>query len=450
LEKCGKLPTALTVAGVDSSGGAGVTADLKTFNTLGVYGSCVITALTAQNTLEIKAIQAVPPSFVKEQLQTLLTDFEIKAAKTGMLHSGGTVKVVANTVKGRDMKIVVDPVFASASGNSLTTEDAVTAYTQSLLPVANLVTPNVPEAQKLSGIEVHSLDDMKEAARRIHSSGVQGVVIKGGHLKGGIVKDLLFYDGNFTVYRKPRVKVRSHGGGCVFSAAITGYLAKGLSIRKAVEGAEQLIQEAISFSLKVGRGREPVNPMVRLYNMAAECRVEDDVALALKIVKADARFLPYIAEVGTQIAMALLYPTSPAHVAAIENRIRRRSAKYLTAGSVKFGVSSHMARLILSCQHLNPEVRAAMNLHCNPALAQAFKAAGLTVGSFDRRNEPEAVKRTEGASMGWGVKEAAKNAGVLPDVIYDLGEADKEPMIRVVGRSASEVVRKAIEALNYL
>ena len=446
----GKLPIALTVAGMDSSGGAGVIADLKTFSALGVYGSCVIAALTAQNTSDVKAIHVTPPSFVKKQLQTLLMDIEVKAAKTGMLHSGETVKTVANIVKDRDIRIVVDPVLISSSGTPLTTGDVVAQYTQDLLPVATLVTPNVPEAQKLSGVRIRSLDDIEEAARRIHSLGVQTVVIKGGHIEGSVVKDLLFHEGKFTVYEKPRVKARSHGGGCVFSAAITGYLAKGLSIRKAVEGAEQLIQEAINFSLKVGKGREPVNPMVELYNMAAEYRVADDVASALKIVKADAHFLSYIAEVGTQIAMALPYPTSPDHIAAVENRIRCRGSKYLTTGAVKFGVSSHMARLILSCLCLNPEVRAAMNLHYDPALVQAFKDAGFSVGSFDRRNEPETVKRTEGASMGWGVREVAKNSGALPEVIYDLGEADKEPMIRVVGRSASEVARKVIAALDQL
>ena len=441
--------SALTIAGLDSSGGAGVTVDLKTFSLLEVYGACVITALTAQNTREVRAVLPVNPRFVREQLKTVLEDLKIYAVKTGILPTEETVKTVAGFVRDYGLKLVVDPVFRSATGRRFVSRGVVRAYVEKLLPLALTVTPNVYEATVLSNVKIASIDDMVRAAEKISGFGVSSVVLKGGHLKGKTVTDL-FYEKDKTVfYAKPRRKNDLHGGGCFFSAALTACLALGMNVSDAVERVESLVQEVFGFGLKVGGGFRVVNPLIPVYNRAEMFRVFGSVEEALKRFLAERRLYGFIAEVGTQIAEALPFPSDVSHVAGVEGRIRRVDGK-VRFGKVRFGVSSHMARLILACNRLNPKIRAAINLRYDEKLLDAFRREGFTVSSFERRFEPKRFKLVEGKTLGWGVREAVKKVGRVPDIIYDLGEPGKEAMIRVVGRDAVEVVEKVCRVLKHL
>ncbi|WP_309493117.1 bifunctional hydroxymethylpyrimidine kinase/phosphomethylpyrimidine kinase [Candidatus Hecatella orcuttiae] len=446
-----KLPVALTIAGVDSCGGAGVAADLKTFSALGVHGACAVTALTAQNTRSVAEISPVEPRFLEKQLETLLADLKVNAFKTGMLPSRETVECVSDFMEdGRLKKAVVDPVFKATTGRRLSAEDAVEAYARRLLPQATLATPNLWEAEKLSGVRIKSLRELKKAARKISDLGVKGVVIKGGHLRGGKAVDLLYWKGEFAVYPKPRLPVSLHGGGCVFSAALTALLAKGLEPWKAVEEVEAYIHPLFQFGLQVGSGLKVVNPLIPLYNEAEKAAVAGNVDEARWRIVKDKRFHPFIAQVGSQVAMALPYPTSTNHVAAVEGRIRREGGEIKASGPVRFGVSTHMARLILAATQLGSSKRAALNLHYHRRLLQALKKAGMKTRSFNRRKEPGPVKKVEGSTLPWGLRTAALRAGEVPDVLYDLGEKGREPMIRVLGETAVEAVEKASRALEFL
>lgn len=443
-------PIALTIAGVDSCGGAGVATDLKTFNTLCVHGACVITALTAQNTRGIFNIISVKPKFVEFQVKTLLKDIKITVAKTGVLYTAGIVDTVAKCVENYKLSLVVDPVFQASSGFNLASLITIKAYKRRLLPLAMLVTPNIFEAEKLTGMKVKNLESVKLAAKKIVDLGVKAVMVKGGHLKGREVIDVFFHDGEFTLFTKPKVATFLHGGGCAFSAAITAQIAKGLDLHYAVEKAEDFIKDIFSFPLKIGKGRAIVNPTALLWNNSEKYYVMDNVASSQKKIIDDRRFLPFIAEVGTQIAQALYFATAPQHIAAIENRIRRICGELKSSGIVKFGVSSHMARLILSCMKYYPKVRAAMNLHYDRSLIKAFYNVGMTVESFDRRLEPKSIKISEGLSLGWGLEQVIMKKGKIPDVIFDLGEEGKEPMIRIIGETALEVVEKVQRAFDTL
>jgi hydroxymethylpyrimidine/phosphomethylpyrimidine kinase len=226
-------------------------------------------------------------------------------------------------------------------------------------------------------------------------------------------------------------------------------MASGLEIPQAVENSENYIRKVLEFCMRVGGGRRIVNPLVPLHNEAERSRVREDVKSSLKLLMENRGFLPYLADVGTQIAMSLPFPSSTEHVAAVARRIRMEGGKF-KAGDVRFGVSSHMANLVLACHALDDRIRAALNLHYNPALVEMLRKSGLAVSSFDRKYEPRRVKQTEGETLRWGVKHASVKRGRVPDVIYDLGEEGKEPMIRIVGRSAMDVVRKAGQAVKML
>lgn len=250
----------LTIAGSDSGGGAGIQADLKTITVLGAYGMSAITALTAQNTLGVQGIHPVPVDFIVQQMESVLSDIGADAAKTGMLATPEIVRAVAGQVKRfRVEHLVVDPVMTAKSGDLLLSKAAQVAMTEALLPLAHVVTPNLPEASEFCGFPVMDLKAMKAAARKIHGMGPRYVLVKGGHLKGNAV-DILFDGENFEVFGGPRLNRRNtHGTGCTFSAALATLLAQGAAVSEAVEGAKKFITRAIDTGLDLGGGHGPTN-----------------------------------------------------------------------------------------------------------------------------------------------------------------------------------------------
>lgn len=258
-----KLPRALTIAGSDSGGGAGIQADLKVFTVLGVYGMSAVTSVTVQNTLGVHGIHDLPPEAVGAQIDAVAGDIGVDAAKTGMLSTADLVRTVARKVVEHKLeRLVVDPVMIAKSGAVLLAEDARATLRDVLIPLAMVVTPNLPEAEVLAAMEIRDVAGMKEAARRILRLGARSVVIKGGHLAPGERVVDIFYDGgSLTELWGPRFRTRNtHGTGCSFSAAITAELARGAAVDDAVRKAREFITGAIEHSLQLGSGHGPTNP----------------------------------------------------------------------------------------------------------------------------------------------------------------------------------------------
>jgi hydroxymethylpyrimidine/phosphomethylpyrimidine kinase len=251
---------ALTVAGSDSGGGAGIQADLKTFAAHGVYGVSAITAVTAQNTQAVSAVHVLKPSMVLTQIGAIIADFEVAALKTGMLANAAMVEAVARAIRSTELgPLVVDPVMVAKSGDRLLDEHAVAALAGELLPLAALVTPNLPEAEVLTGMPVRTLEDQREAARRIVDLGARAVVVKGGHSSADEIVDVLFDGETFTEFRTSRVPGTStHGTGCTFSAAITAQLALGRGIQEAIPLAQAYVAKAIQNAPGLGHGHGPM------------------------------------------------------------------------------------------------------------------------------------------------------------------------------------------------
>ena len=253
------IPVALTIAGSDPSGGAGIQADLKTFHQRQVYGTSVITLLTVQNTQRILAVEVVSPSIVEGQLQAVLEDIPPAAAKTGALGNEEIVRIVAEKAQHFQFPLVVDPVMVSKHGQPLMAERSRAALRTLLLPRAFLITPNLPEAGELAGIQVHSLETMEEAAKKIASLGAQAVLVKGGHLEADAI-DVLYWKGKFTHYASRRIPTpHTHGTGCTYSACIAAELAKGRDLAYAVGIAKRFITRAIETNPGLGQGIGPVN-----------------------------------------------------------------------------------------------------------------------------------------------------------------------------------------------
>ncbi|WCN38843.1 bifunctional hydroxymethylpyrimidine kinase/phosphomethylpyrimidine kinase [Aneurinibacillus uraniidurans] len=253
---------ALTIAGSDSGGGAGIQADIKTFQELGVFGMSVLTALTAQNTNGVHGVFAVPPEFVAQQLDAVLSDLGTDAVKTGMLFDSSIIRTVADKLKEYKVKnYVLDPVMIAKGGAPLLLEEAVAAVKEHLLPLSMVVTPNLPEAEVLTGMKrIETIEEMKEAAYILHAGGAANVVIKGGHGTGPQVTDLLYDGDTFTEMTADRFDTpHTHGTGCTFAAATAAGLAQGMSVSDAVKQAKAFITAAITHPLGIGSGHGPTN-----------------------------------------------------------------------------------------------------------------------------------------------------------------------------------------------
>jgi len=436
----------LTIAGSDSGGGAGIQADLKTITVLGGYGLSVITALTAQNTLGVQAVYELPPAFIAQEFDSVLSDIGADAAKTGMLANPEVVRIVAEKIKEYKVsKLVVDPVMVAKGGDSLLTPFAREALAKELLPLASVITPNLPEAGVLLGREVKTLEDMAEAARELHRKGAQAVLIKGGHFTGPAT-DILFDGREIREYTAKRIGTpNTHGTGCTYSAAIATYLGQGLPLPEAVGKAKEFITEAIRLSLPLGRGHGPTNHFALL----AKRDVLHQLTEAFETLS-DAEAGRLIPEVQTNIGYALPAAETAMDVAAFPGRIVRLGDKAANLGPPRFGASRHVANIILTAMKTDPASRAAMNIRYNESLLDKGRKLGLKVEGFDRADEPAEVKAREGSTLAWGVSHTIDRCGFIPDLIFDRGDVGKEPMIRVLGPTPLAVVTKALSLLGDL
>jgi len=255
------IPRALTIAGSDPGGGAGIQADLKTFTVFRVYGSTVITSLTAQNTIEVTDIYPLPPEFVGSQIDAVLSDIGTDSVKTGMLYDKDIIEMVADKLDEYSLKAVVDPVMVTKRGDLLLKQDAVDMYRKRMMKMALITTPNIREAEVLTSTDIRSVDDMISAAEDLHATGADYVVIKGKTLGDKVVD--VFYDGTDSkVIEGDKFSGNKHGSGCTFSAAITAMLAKGSAVEHAVQTAKKFIEDAIQKGTAVGSGEHPVDHCV--------------------------------------------------------------------------------------------------------------------------------------------------------------------------------------------
>jgi hydroxymethylpyrimidine kinase / phosphomethylpyrimidine kinase / thiamine-phosphate diphosphorylase len=432
----------LTIAGSDSGGGAGIQADLKTITVLGGFGTSVITALTAQNTLGVQGVHAIPTTFIQQQMDSVLSDIGTDAAKTGMLASPEIVEIVSDGIRRyKVLPLVVDPVMVAKSGDSLLSKDARETIKKVLLPLAFVVTPNLPEAEVLCDFPVRDTEQMKIAAKKIHDLGPGNVLIKGGHLKGDAV-DILYDGQSFRTYAGPRLNQRNtHGTGCTFSAALATFLGQGISIHQAVSQAKAFINRAIFTGISIGSGHGPTNPYSHIAVKLEKETILKDLKKSLdRLVQLNAGKI--IPECRSNLAYAGTGASGYEDVAAVPGRITNVGDQIITCREPAFGATRHVARVVLAVMSKAPEMRSAMNIRYNPDIIDACKKLDFRMASFDRKMEPKDIKEKEGSSLEWGTREAMKMLDHPPDCVYDEGETGKEPMIRVLGKTPMDVVEK--------
>ena len=441
----------LTVGGSDSSGGAGIQADIKTFAALGFHGASAVTAVTAQNTLGVAEVYPLPPGAVAAQMEAVVEDSAISAAKTGMLSSAEIVSEAALFFEREEIPLVVDPVMEAEAGGRLLDSPALPLLSRRLIPLARVVTPNIFEAEAITGIEVSDERSALEAGYAILDLGAGAAVVTGGHLQGDDL--LVTAEGHFVV-RGGKVAGGNHGVGCTYSAALTAFLARGWSLDRAAAAAKSFAASSVKRSIDVGRGPSPVNPLGEALDGAERFGVLTEVERGVDILLQEPAIFQLIPEVGSNLGMAISTARGPEDVAAVEGRLVRAGSRVKACGSVRFGASGHVARVLLSAMSFDPEVRAGMNIRFGEDVLGAIRELGLSSSHFSREDEPGASK-----TMSWGTEEAIRlyisavrsaagssgTAVPLPEVIWDRGGRGKEPMMRLLGTSAEEVAGVAVE-----
>jgi len=437
---------ALTVAGSDSGGGAGIQADLKTFAALGVHGMCAITAITAQNTVGVYSVQDVNVEVIRSQIRVVVEDIGVDAVKTGMLHTSQIIDVVAEELSRLSKPIVVDPVMVAKSGAELLRQDAVKALIEKMLPISTVLTPNALEASKLAGFAVKTLEDAKKAAKVIAEMGPKAVVVKGGHIGAESSVDTLYYDGEFRTLESPRIDTKNtHGTGCVFASAIAAELAKGSDILNAILVAKQFVLNAIKNGISIGKGHGPVNPSAYVYEAAMKFEALECLKKAVRMLESNPAVANLIPETQSNIVMAIPYAESRYEVVAIPGRIVRQPWGVKASGCPEFGASQHVANVLLAVMEYDPNVRAAMNIRLGKDVLNATKDLALSVSRYDMRLVPEDVKKSEEMSVRWGISQAVKFCGEVPNIVYHEGDWGKEPMVVVFGKDAVEVATLVIK-----
>jgi hydroxymethylpyrimidine/phosphomethylpyrimidine kinase len=399
----------------------------------------------------VKEIYPIPPEVVGHQMEAVVEDIGVDAAKTGMLYDPETVKVACKILSKKGFPLVIDPVLASSTGESLRRDGYLEALKESLIPIATIVTPNSFEASSLAGFKVRSLEEAKRAAKVIASLGARAVVVKGGHLEEPKAIDVLYFDGEFTLFEGDRmITGTTHGSGCVYSAAITAMLAKGEGIVEAVKMAKDITARALRYGLPLGAGPGPVNPMVNLYQEAEKWHVLKSLREAIRMLEMRPEVAELIPEVQSNLVMATSYALGLEDVAGIPGRIVRLKDGVRASSDPDFGFSTHVARTVLTAMRYDRSIRSGMNIRYSEEILKVCRELRFTESSYDRRAEPESIKGREGSTTQWGAEEAIKRAGIVPDIIYHLGDWGKEPIITVLGKDARQVAAKVIRIAETL
>jgi len=423
----------MTIAGSDSGGGAGIQADVRTFAALGLHGTSVVTAITAQNTLGVVDTLNLPPEVVVAQMNAVLSDIDVRCAKTGMLATFETAEAVVDVLSRHDFPIVVDPVIEAEAGGRLLAGEPKDVLAR-LLSGAAVVTPNIKEAEVISGVAISSLDDMKRAACEIFALGPKSVVVTGGHLSG---TDVL-YDGDFELLHGKLIKAGTHGAGCTFSAAVAAFLAKGHSVRQSALMAKAFVTEAIKNSESVGSGSGVVNQVAATLDTAERYRTLLDVDAGLHTIKTiNSNLIP---ERGSNLAMSISRAKRVADVAAVKGRIVKIRGTIEPAGCVAFGASRNVARVVLTALQYDPATKSAMNVRRSDEVIEACRELNLVAEDFDRAEEPR--REIEGRGTARAIERSMKHGKGVPDVIFSLSSIAKEPIAYILGHSAQHVADK--------
>ncbi|MCK4480020.1 MAG: bifunctional hydroxymethylpyrimidine kinase/phosphomethylpyrimidine kinase [Candidatus Lokiarchaeota archaeon] len=455
-------PICLTIAGSDPTSGAGIQADIRTFDRCGVHPFSVITAITYQTVTEFFGYKSLSDELDK-QLETILTVYPIKYVKIGMIPDVKALDIIVNYIKKYDLNVVLDPILTASAGERLSGEGLELEIERALFPYVKIITPNISEASyfsnsDISNIKEENLDDLKKAAEilmnKLYIDDVsqkieKAVAIKSAGSNHDEIFDLVLVNKKsegqmkkvFHIFKKKKVPFEGnvHGTGCVFSSAIAAFLAKEFSIEEAIVKAESFFDDRfLSFIELHDKGK-----VIDLTISDERLKVINQIKEVYHFMSQLRSFSKFIPEVRMNISGSLPNAKTKEDVAGVEGRISIVNGFPKASGEIKFGVSDHTARLILSAKKFENSINFVMNLKYNPNWIIAIQEnTDLQLKEIIRKDQPEEIKKKEFSTMQWLIKESIENFGKIPDIIWDIGSQGKEPMMRLFGNNSKEMIEK--------
>jgi hydroxymethylpyrimidine/phosphomethylpyrimidine kinase len=450
-----ELPTALTIATSDSGGGAGIQADLKTMEACGTFGTSVLCATTAQNTQGVESVHVLPTEEIGAQLEAVCGDFEVGAAKTGMLATAEVVEFVAERAQEFSFPLVVDPVMVATSGDRLLEPAGEAAY-EDLIAEATLVTPNAQEATVLTDVAIDGEEAAIEAGEAIRGMGAAAALMKGGHIPDEAVGDVLVGADGTKTFTHPRVGTdATHGSGCTLASAIAAHLARGEDLEEAVGEGIDLLSRAVRYPLDVGEGPGTVHHLVEIRERAARDATASAVREAVdSLVVRDVA--PLVPEVGTNVAGATPYAETIEEVAAVEGRMTNTPGGARPTRGVAFGASEHAARFLLAAREEAPELRFALDCRFDGEIEAALAGLDGPVVELtgDRRSgsadgTPERAIR-EAFSGTKGEASEGDASGGTPVAGIERDPVDREALAWIVASDSETLVERATTVLDAL
>jgi len=432
----------LTIAGFDPTGGAGITIDLNVFQNNGIHGLAIPTCTVVQGPFGVSKIYPTPYDTFSYMLKEL-KDIKIDTIKIGVLYDEQYIERILDFIddKRKDVSIVLDPVLQSKNQIELLKQKGILKLKESLMPYVTVITPNIYEAEVLTGINIKDVRNMEKVALSLNAMGAKSVVVKGGHIQGKPV-DLLFDGKETATYTRERIYKDIHGTGCVFSSLLASHICAGYSIKEAFFEAEYQLDELLKQSYRItSDGYYYMSLGKTQFKSAQRWEVINTLKKAAEIIY---KLNPFelVPQVQMNIGYAIKGASNEEDVAAFPGRISVYKKKIFIKGEPCFGASSHVARLILGMMKKFPHLRSCANIRYSEKTIEKARQLNMNIIFFDRKLEPEDIKIIEGQSLNFLLNEIISRIDSSPDIVYDIGDIGKEPMIRLFGKDPIEVVKK--------
>jgi len=424
----------LSIGGSDTSSGAGIQSDIKTFSNHDVYGFTVVTAITSQNTRKVTSIEQVSTKSLMAQIDSILSDFHIDAVKIGMVYNSQIINIIHSKLRKIKVPIVVDPIIKSTTGAILLKKSALNDYKKMIIPLADVITPNKYEAKVLSGIS-----NMNKSAKKIQSMGAKCVIITGVTSSNSQISDFVLEENKEYVILGKKIPIRNHGSGCNYSASIAVSLAKGNTIRYAVKLAKDYVYQSIKNSKNIGKGVHITHK-----NTSDGMRKLSDSINHFKQIKNIYKVIP---ECQTNFVFAKKNPKNITDVLGISGRLVKSGKDVVTAGEIVYGGSQHVGTAVIQVNKKFPDIRSGLNIKYDSKIIAKAKKSKFTVLSYDRSKEPKKSKQKENSSISWGISNTLNAKS--PDIIYHKGDVGKEPMILIFGNNPDDVIRKVSKFMPF-
>lgn len=426
----------LAIGGSDPSSGAGIQSEIKAAAALGVNCFSVITAITAQNSKKFTLAESVSERSVGEQIDAIFSDFDVDVITIGMVHDHKVIRKIHSKLKNVKIPIILDPVIRSTTGGVLLKKNAITALKKFLIPISHTITPNVSEAEMLSGVKIRKYDDLLKASQAL---GAKNVIITGHTFEKGKISDFVYENGKHQSVSGKKIPGQNHGSGCNFAISLAYSIAQKKNLVEAVRFAKQFTYDAILSAQNLGHGVKITNPK--------KDKVKSELRSAITQFEGLKNIHQLIPECQTNFVFAKPSSKSTNDIVGVLGRIVKAGNTVKTAGTLEYGGSKHVATAVLTMQKKFPQTRSALNIRYSQDLVKKFEKSKASISHYNRIKEPKINKIRENSSISWGINEAIKRSTTPPDIIYHKGDFGKEPMIIVFGTSPSQVLDKISKIL---